>query len=146
MHVPMSRSEIAMFLETTQQNVEQAWQSNALKRTVFHEERLTTELAQSSIFDVLEYALAHDALPVRLSKHEAAMWVLCLCEACEWEDWSDWQVAERASQLMAFAADEGIAPVDAQLSAKIAMTVIVTQGSLLGICLRNDALVPQEMA
>lgn len=137
MHIPMSRTEIANFLEQTPDDVERAWSSNALQRTVYHEERLSHDLAQSSIFDVLEYALAHGTFPMQLSKEHTSLWILYLCEAAAWEDWADWSVSERAAQLFSFAISEGLCD-GREENAKVALTLVVAQIGLLSTCLQND--------
>ncbi|MEM9576169.1 MAG: hypothetical protein AAF999_04045 [Pseudomonadota bacterium] len=134
----MSREEIACFLGVTTQRVEEAWRRNDLQRTLFREERKVAALAHSTVFDIIEFALAHGFLPVKLSREHAALWVTYLCEASEWPNWAKWGTSERAAQLLAAAMHDGVCGQDTEEEAKIALTIILTQIGLLQVCASND--------
>lgn len=137
-HIPMSCEEIAGFLTITPKQVAILWRSDALKRTIFHEERLTSALARSSIYDVIECALGHGHLPVTMNRADAALWVECLSELSEWESWHTWNFAERSAQLLAEACAEGLCQPNDEAGAKAALAVVLTQSTLQSICSDND--------
>ena len=77
-------------------------------------------------------------LPVKVSREHAALWVTYICEAAEWDVWEEWDIHERASQILAFAMDEGLCNPCTETDARAAMTVVVTQLTLIDLCLQND--------
>ncbi len=138
MHIPLTRHEIADFLETTSVEVEHLWASGKLKRSQYNDIRPIAALAQSSIFDVAEYTLASDHLFLSLAPAEAAMWTLYLCELCECEDWDEWTQQDRAENILACAADDGLANIEDMNAARTAATVIMTHTTLMNICQKNN--------
>lgn len=138
-HVPMSREEIAQFLEVSEKEIEVYWQQNQLRRTVYNSARLNSSLAQSSTFDVIELGLVTGALEAQLSKEHAALWVTYLCEACESSTWEAADVEERTLAVFAIACDEGLCVSQDQNAMRIALTMILSLSALVDICVTNDA-------
>jgi hypothetical protein len=138
MHVPMARDEIAKFLETTSANIERVWLNGSLKRSVGDEIRTYSGLARSSIFDVLEYAMSSGDLPAQISPSEAAMWVLYLCEACEWDEWSELSVTKRIENILAISIEDGLIVAEDPQAAITATSLILAHQTLLNICSQND--------
>ena len=66
MHIPMAREEIARFLEIGADAVDSLWASGKLQKTLHCPFRRFADLNYSTVYDVLEYALASGDLPVRL--------------------------------------------------------------------------------
>jgi hypothetical protein len=138
MHVPMARDEIAEFLETNPTNIEQIWSDGSLKRSISNEIRMYSGLTQSSIFDVLEYAMSSGDLPICVSPTEAAMWVLYLCEACEENEWNELGFEERTANILAVSIEDGLSVTADTRAALTATTLILAHQTLLNICTQND--------
>lgn len=85
MHFPLSRDEIASFLELAPSQVDTLWRRDFLQRSLHCPHRPVASLSHSTIYDVLEFALAAGVLPVRLSKECAALWIAQLAESDEWD-------------------------------------------------------------
>lgn len=139
MHVPMSREEIAQFLEVSEKQIEKYWEQNQLRRTVYNSARLNSSLAQSSTFDVIELGLVTGAIKPQLSKENAALWVTYLCEACESSNWEAADMQERTLAVFAIACDEGLCGSQDHSAIRIALTMILSLSALIDICVTNDA-------
>lgn len=129
MHVPLSREEIADFLDVSATQVEQLWKTDTLKKSLQCPLRTVQELRYSSVYDVMEYALAARVLPVSLTPKLAALWVLQLAEADDLEEFEAASWAKRTEDLLEMAVFEGFAKMTPD-PAHVARVVISTQAAL----------------
>lgn len=133
MHIPLSRDEIAAFLEIAPKQVEHLWHRKFLQRSLHCEHRPVTSLSYSTIYDVLEYALTAGVLPVRLSKECAALWILQLAELDEWDLFEYALVAQKSILLMESAIDDGLTEMTMD-PLRVARVILATQTLLLELC------------
>lgn len=133
MHIPLSRDEIATFLEVAPVQVDQLWHRHFLQRTLHCPFRPITALSYSSVYDVLEYALVSGVLPVRLSRELAALWVAQLAEADEWDLFSGGGLERKISVMIDLAKEDGLASMTDNCP-KVAFEVVATQSRLLCLC------------
>ena len=133
MHIPLTKHEIATFLEIGPHEVELLWRTGVLERSLHCAYRPVPELSSSTVYDVLEYALAAGALPVTVSRELAALWVAQLAEADEWEAYQDAAFGQRMSMMLAVAEDDGLAAMTPE-AWKVAATVVAAQMGLLSVC------------
>jgi hypothetical protein len=94
-------------------------------------------LWQSSIFDVLEYAMSSGDLPICVPPTEAAIWVLYLCEVCE-EEWDELDVEERIANVLTVSIEDGLNVTVDTRATLTATTLILAHQTLLNICMQND--------
>jgi len=133
MHIPLSRDEIAGFLEVAPAQVDQLWRRDLLQRSLHCTHRPVSSLSNSTIYDVLEFALAAGVLPVRLSKECAALWIAQLAEADEWDVFECSPLARKASLMMHVAMDDGLADMTEKPMIVIRV-ILTTQVLLLEVC------------
>ena len=133
MHIPMAREEIARFLDNGADAVDSLWASGKLQKTLHCPFRPFADLNYSTVYDVLEYALASGDLPVRLPKDVAALWVALLAEANESEGYEEarWQ---RQVELLLDMATEDQLTIITTGAPKVASVVVLTQGTLADTC------------
>ena len=108
MHFPMSRIEVSTYLRVEETEVERLWKTGALARSVDHPLRVIQELASSSPFDVLEFALSSGHLTITLSVEQSALWITELAELMEYERASTGSRNSLIDSLMHAAQFEGI--------------------------------------
>ena len=87
----------------------------------------------STIYDVLEYALKAGALPVRLSKECAALWVFQLAELDEWELFEKELITQKSVLLLESAMDDGLAEMTKD-PLRVARIILAAQALLLELC------------
>lgn len=133
MHVPMTKDEIASFLELSRCEVELLWQNGLLQRSLCCADRPVPALNCSTVYDVLEYALAAGVLPVRLSKQVAALWVLQLAEADTWDRFTSSDFGTRVCMMVETAVEDGLSTMTPE-PGKVAAVVLGAQFSLLELC------------
>ncbi|WP_299734016.1 hypothetical protein [uncultured Tateyamaria sp.] len=109
MHIPLSRDEIAAFLEVAPKQVDLLWSRELLQRSLHCTHRPVASLSYSTIYDILEYALAAGVLPVRLSRECAALWISQLAELDEWDVFESSSIAQKTKLMMESAIDDGLA-------------------------------------
>lgn len=138
MHIPLSRDEIASFLELAPSQVDVLWRRNLLQRSLHCPHRPITSLSYSTIYDVLEFALAAGVLPARLTKECAALWIAQLAEADEWDVFAGAPMSRKASLMMEISADDGLAEMTGH-PAHVVHVILSSQARLLEFCtdLRN---------
>lgn len=140
MHLPLSRKEIADFLERSIYSVELAWWDGRLQKTLFAEDRLSHCLAQSTIFDVIEFRLNYGQNRHPISREHSAIWVSYLCELSELETWPQMSVEDRKSYVLRYAIDDGLcSSFDSQVT-DIAFQIVEWQDCLLRMCISNDGV------
>ena len=137
MHTPMTKEEVACFLELPPSQVEQLWRLGDLQRSLHHPNRPIPELSQSSVYDVLEYALVSGDLPVKLTRELAALWVASLAEADEWEDFSGASWDLQTVMLVRAAQDDGLdcMTVDPELTS---IVILSSREVLRGLIAARD--------
>lgn len=133
MHIPLSRDEIAAFFQIAPNQVDVLWHREFLQRSLQCVYRPVASLSYSTIYDVLEYALAAGVLPVTLSKECAALWVSELAELDEWDVFEKASIAEKTMLMMESAMDEGLADVTTD-PMRVTRAILTTQGVLLEVC------------
>lgn len=133
MHIPLTRDEIAVFLELAPQQVDLLWRRRFLQRSLSCAHRPVAALSYSTVYDVLEYALAAGVLSVRLSKEVAALWVAQLAEADEWDQFAGQSMTRRIWMMMEMARDDGLADMT-EAPVRVAREVLLTQARLVEIC------------
>lgn len=139
MHLPVAREEIAHFLEINPTGVDQLWHSKRLQRTISCPYRDSPLLNWSSQYDVLEYALVSDDLPVRLSKEGAALWILILAEADEDEAFRNFTLEGQIDHLVSMAFQDGFA-TDVSTCVRIATTIFASRFALNNLCQEADLI------
>lgn len=138
MHIPLTKDEIARFLELAPQQVDQLWQRGFLQRSLTCAYRPVSGLSYSTVYDVLEFALAAGVLSVRLSKEVAALWVAQLAEADEWDQFVGQPMTKRILMMVDMAAEDGLAKMtDAPL--RVAREVLLAQSDLVDLCAKDQA-------
>lgn len=133
MHIPLSRDEIAAFLEVAPTQVDQLWRRDLLQRSLHCTHRPVASLSYSTIYDVLEFALAAGVLPVRLSKECAALWIAQLAEADEWEEFECSPCARKAALMMHTAMEDGLADIT-EKPTHVIHVILGTQTLLGEVC------------
>lgn len=137
MHVPLTREEVATFLEISVLSVERLWRNGELDRTVYHGTRCSSLLAHSSPYDVLEYALASGILPVMLSRSSSALWLANLAEADEIEGFSTLAWDEQVRYLVWMADEDGLAMIT-PYPEKTAAVIILSREAIVATTEAND--------
>lgn len=133
MHIPLSRDEIAAFLRIAPKQVDMLWHRKFLQRSLHCAYRPVASLSYSTIYDVLEYALASGLLPIRLSKECAALWVSQLAEMDEWDVFESALLPQRFTLMMEHAMDDGLADMTKDPS-RVAHVILATQALLIESC------------
>ena len=133
MHIPMTRDEVAAFLEVCPSEVELLWQTGLLQRSLSCSDRPVASLNYSTVYDVLEYALAAGVLPVKLSKELSALWVLQLAEADAWDRFASSDFGMRVCMMVETAVDDGLSEMTPE-PGKVAAVVVATRFALLDRC------------
>lgn len=133
MHIPLSRDEIASFLEIAPEQVELLWRRGFLIRSLHCSHRPVASLSYSTVYDVLEYALAAGVLPVRLSKECAALWIAQLAEADDWDAFEPAPVTRKTFLMMQCATDDGLVDMT-ENPLRVVKVILATQSILLKVC------------
>ena len=133
MHIPLTKYEIAAFLEIGSHDVELLWRTGVLERSLHCAYRPVPELSSSTVYDVLEYALAAGVLPATVSRELAALWVAQLAEADEWDAYQRAEFGERMSMMLTMAEDDGLAAMTPE-AWKVAATLVAAQIGLVAVC------------
>jgi len=139
MHIPVSRREISQFTQLSIYSVGQAWFDGRLQRSIFLDGRLSSELAHSSIFDVVEFLLFRSEVVAPIAKDHCAMWVCYLCELSELDSWTDFPIPSRRMRVFQCAVEDGLCLEHDQKAHQIAKEIVGWQEDLLQLCLENDA-------
>lgn len=100
MIIPLTESEIAEYLDISEECVRTLWKSGLLKRTVSCADRMSKAIMHSSPYDVIEYALASGSLPIELHADHAELWTLKLADAVDGGNFLDNDLAVQSSLLM----------------------------------------------
>lgn len=137
LNIPLSQTELAVFLDVSKETIETLWDVGLLRRTIACKYRPTGAIAHSSPFDALEYGLASGDLPKRLSRKQAEMWVFCLAEAVEEESYLDGELSQQAKTLYLAAAEEGLTDAR-QDSCEIASTIVSQYRKLTALISASD--------
>ena len=133
MHIPMTCDEIAGFLEVKKMKVELLWRSGLLQRSFQCAYRPAPEFGYSTVYDVLEYALAAGVLPVTLTKEIAALWVAQLAEADEWDVYSAEALEGRITLMMELSIVDGLSEMTDE-PCKVAAVIVAAQTGLVMRC------------
>lgn len=133
MHIPMSRDEIAQFLEILPAEVDHLWRKGRLQRTIACPYRDNPLLNWSSQYDVLEYALVSGDLPQKLSKEYAALWICNLAEADQDDDFESYGFDEQVQSLLLMALEDGLSS-DVKTGVLIATIILVSRFGLKSLC------------
>jgi hypothetical protein len=128
---PLTRREIAKFLEVDGEFVEEIWRARLLKRSLYNHHRFSEDLAASSIFDLIEFKITLDPTLNNLEPAEAKAWVDCLAYSSEAENWLSLDFEERCFSVLEFADDECLISKDNHAAAKIVCALIAAQKTLL---------------
>jgi len=134
MHIPLTQDEIATFLQITPTQVQTLWNHCLLDRSLQCAERPLASLGYSTIYDVIEYALVVDVLPVTLTRELAALWIAQLAELDEWDETHSCSIARKSSLMLSAALDDGLADMTDQPD-KVVSAVLDAQAALVGRCL-----------
>jgi len=133
----MAREEIACFLEISADAIESLWTSGKLQKTLHCPYRPIAVLNYSTVYDVLEYALASGDLPVCLPNDIAALWVALLAEANELEEYEEARWQRQVELLLDMATEDRLA-IATIGAAKVACVVVLAQATLADRCRRLD--------
>ncbi|WP_299283308.1 hypothetical protein [uncultured Tateyamaria sp.] len=133
MHIPLSRDEIAAFLQVAPVQLDLLWRRGLLQRSLHCTHRPIAALSYSTIYDVLEFALAAGVLPVRLSKECAALWVAQLAEADELDEFEHASTNRRTALMMEAAIDDGLAAITRD-PMHVVHVILATQAILYERC------------
>jgi hypothetical protein len=125
----MTREEIAYFLEIGTDAIDSLWASGKLQKTLHCPFRPFADLNYSTVYDVLEYALASGNLPVCLPKDVAALWVALLAEANEADDYEEARWQRQVELLLDMATEDRLAIITTG-AAKVACVVVLAQAAL----------------
>lgn len=133
MHLPMSRSEIAEFLNVSSADVELFWQSGQLRRSLCCPCRPISSLNYSTVYDVLECTLTLHKHPFNLSKDSATRWIELLAETDDLHSFENASAQKRTTRLADAAMATGLAAVPRKCAA-IAKILICEQAALVRMC------------
>ena len=133
MHLPLTRREIANFLEFSEQKVEELWETGQLQRSVHCVYRYHEDLTSTTVYDLLEYALSCGILPVCISRELSALWVAELAEADESEFFNSACLSSRIEELLHLAHRGGLAEMTSEPE-KTAVVSDSTQAAILNCC------------
>ena len=130
MMIALAESEIARFLESPHKKIKDLWDKNSLERTIFVDGRRSVELSHSSVFDVLRYYLACEALP-DAGAEQIETWLAATDEFVEQESWVERPFGDMVYSLMEIAADFSPKPMDPETLARNATMTLSAYFALL---------------
>ncbi|WP_415918844.1 hypothetical protein [Tateyamaria sp. SN6-1] len=130
MHIPLTRNEIAGFLEINTMQVDLLSATGRLQKSLSCPLRISTEFTYSTVYDVLEFALSAGHLPVTLARETAALWVAQMAEADEWDTYVRASTVRRIEMLIELARDDGL-DVMTPNHEKVATSLILSQMALI---------------
>lgn len=138
MQLPLSRIEISNFMEISIYTIEMAWRDGRLQKSLFADGRNNYYLAQSTIFDAIEFRLSYAGGPYQISREHSAIWVSYLCEVSELSSWQSMTPKDRQSQLLGAAIEDGLCQTNDTMAHAIVESMVSWQEQLLLTCYLND--------
>jgi len=132
MNIALAPSEIAQFLDKRTAAIHVLWAKQELNRSLFTENRTTLELANSSIFDVLEHYIRTDVINPHEGNSAVEAWMAAIEEMIESVDWASPEFEALVFKLMELYLDFSGAPVEAHDIARRASSVMLAYFVLIG--------------